>query len=116
MCLRPNNAFTCKDSRNSVDAIGDLGLVSACKNEGLDTPYTVVLEVVPVVVNDVAISTVVVLATVSTVLVMVTTVSRKVGALLTLIVMLRSIVRAVLAATYVLMKTGSMTMFSVIET
>ena len=47
------------------------------KNEGLETSYAVVLEVVPVVVDGVAISTVVVVATVSTVLIMVTTVFKE---------------------------------------
>lgn len=55
-------------------------------------------------------------ASVSAVLVMVTTVWSKVGALRTVIVMLLSIVSAVLAVMYALIKTGSRTMFRVTKT
>lgn len=67
-------------------------------------------------VDDLAISVVEVVALVSAVLVTVTTVSSKVGALRTVMVMVLSIVRAVLAVIYALIKTGSRTMFCVSRT
>ena len=67
-------------------------------------------------VDGVPVSVVEVAAILSAVLVKVTTVSSQVGAFRTVIVMLLSIVRAVLAVIYALIKTGSRTMFCITET
>lgn len=72
--------------------------------------------ILDVVVDGVPVSVVEVAAILSAVLVKVTTVSSQVGAFRTVIVMLLSIVRAVLAVIYPLIKTGSRTMFCISKT